>query len=108
MTQTYRRVQVLALSSVSRVSHIHVHAMCVCMFFTLGQVYLLEGWNTENAAQKGGNKGHSDRRRNIGSVRKTSSAELGGVRLNSNMMTDHSMSAYESAIVAAAQRYRKR
>lgn len=81
----------------------------VCVFcFFFGQVYLLEGWNAEDGVESGGSKGGRGRGRNLVSVRKTSSAELGGVRLNSNMMADHSMTAYESAIVAAAQRYRKR
>ncbi|CAM9575475.1 unnamed protein product [Pylaiella littoralis] len=73
-----------------------------------GNVYLIEGWKTEDGAQEGGSKGGRGRGRNAVSVRKTSSAELGGVRLNNSMMADHSVDAYESAIAAAAQRYRKR
>lgn len=81
---------------------------CVCSFSSFGQVYLIEGWKTEDGAQEGGSKGGRGRGRNAVSVRKTSSAELGGVRLNNSMMADHSVDAYESAIAAAAQRYRKR
>lgn len=72
------------------------------------QVYLLEGWNAEAGARKGQSEDGKGRRGGVVRVRKTSSAELGGIRLHPNMMADHSMTAYEPAIVAAAQRYKKR
>lgn len=76
-----------------------------------GSLYLLEGWNSQGdgapAADKGG--GVSERKgRSKVSVRKTNSEELGGIRLNSNMMADHVMGSYEPAILAAAERYSKR
>lgn len=85
---------------------------CVCVCYGWFQVFLLEGWNAADGAPKGdGEDGKTKRKSKRGGVvrvRKTSSAELGGIRLHSNMMDDHSMTAYEPAVVAAAQRYRKR
>ena len=69
---------------------------------------MLEGWDAEDGAQKGDGKVSKGRRGRDVRVRKTSSAELGGIRLHSNMMADHSMNAYEPAIFAAAQRYTRR
>ncbi|CAM9689261.1 unnamed protein product [Ectocarpus fasciculatus] len=65
-----------------------------------GVVFLLEGWDagSESSAGKGG----------LVTVRKTSSEDLGGIRLNSSMMADHAMGAYEPAILGAALKYRKR
>ncbi|CAM9900340.1 unnamed protein product [Ectocarpus sp. 6 AP-2014] len=65
-----------------------------------GVVFLLEGWDagSESSAGKDG----------LVTVRKTSSEELGGIRLNSSMMADHAMGAYEPAILGAALKYRKR
>lgn len=68
------------------------------------QVYLLEGWNAGDGGQEDESKTSGD----VVSVRKTSSAELGGIRLHDDMMADHSMGAYEPAIVAAASRYKRR
>ncbi|CAM9729332.1 unnamed protein product [Ectocarpus sp. 4 AP-2014] len=65
-----------------------------------GVVFLLEGWDagSESSAGKDG----------LVTVRKTSSEELGGIRLNSSMMADHAMGAYEPAVLGAARKYRKR
>lgn len=67
---------------------------------------MLEGWNAVDGGQEDESKksGEID----VVSVRKTSSAELGGIRLHNNMVADHSMGAYEPALVAAASRYKKR
>lgn len=81
--------------------------MCVSCAAWL-QVYLLEGWDAEGGARKGASRDAKGRSGGVVRVRKTSSAELGGIRLHSNMMADHSMNAYEPAIVTAAQRYMKR
>lgn len=82
---------------------------CFLLFCAAGrQVYLLEGWNAEDGARKSDDKNSKGRRGGVVRVQKTSSAELGGIRLHSNMMADHSMNAYEPAIVAAARRYKVR
>ncbi|CAM9535125.1 unnamed protein product [Scytosiphon promiscuus] len=80
-----------------------------------GSVYLMEGWNAQGdgaqALPKGegaGGSGKGRKDRSKVSVRKTSSDELGGIRLNSNMMADHVMGSYEPAILAAVERYSKR
>lgn len=74
------------------------------------QVYLLEGWDAENGGQEDGESRKTGRGAggDVVTARKTSSAELGGIRLHSSMMADHSMGAYEPAIVAAASRCKKR
>ncbi|CAN0409144.1 unnamed protein product [Ectocarpus sp. 12 AP-2014] len=65
-----------------------------------GVVFLLEGWDAESESSAG--------KDGLVTVRKTSSEELGGIRLNSSMMADHAMGAYEPAILGAALKYRKR
>lgn len=65
-----------------------------------GVVFLLEGWDAESGSSTG--------KRGLVTVRKTSSEELGGIRLNNSMMADHAMGAYEPAILGAALKYRKR
>ena len=65
-----------------------------------GKVYWLEGSKIAAAAGVDpGKDGDLDR------VRRTSSAELGGMRLCNSMLDDHFMEVYEDAMVAAAQRY---
>ncbi|CAM9404614.1 unnamed protein product [Ectocarpus sp. 8 AP-2014] len=65
-----------------------------------GVVFLLEGWDAGSESSTG--------KDGLVTVRKTSSEELGGIRLNSSMMADHAMGAYESAILGAALKYQKR
>lgn len=69
-----------------------------------GKVFLLEcgageSGGVDNEAQEEGSCGGGK-----GTARRTSSKELGGIRLSNRMVDDHSMDAYEPAIIAAAQR----
>lgn len=72
-----------------------------------GKVYFLRG--AEGAAAAAGVDSGRERRLegdgDLGGVRRTSSAELGGIRLCNSMVDDHFMDGYEPALLAAAKRY---
>lgn len=62
-----------------------------------GKVYWLNG--------AGGGQADSSTSKSGCSVRRTSSRELAGIRLSSSMVADHSMDAYEPAMIAAGELY---
>lgn len=67
-----------------------------------GKVYFLlgGGGGVDSGKERGVGTGGD-----LGRVRRTSSAELGGIRLCNSMVDDHFMGGYEPALFAAAQRY---
>lgn len=75
----------------------HHHDVTVGDLTIPGRVFLLTSRGGAGPQDNGGTSG--------GRVRRTSSRELGGIRLSNSMVDDHSMDAYELAILEAAQRY---
>ena len=69
-----------------------------------GKVYWLQGGKIAAAGGVDPERTREDDG-DLGQVRRTSAAKLGGMRLCNSMVDDHFMEVYEAAMVAAAQRY---